>query len=282
MNNWIVFVVLYLIATTIYTQMFKVSTKNMKKEEALIILLQAFAGFTAFLFTPFMELNFTSDIHIYITIILVTILYTITDRLNTKVMSGVESSTFNILQQLSTAFMIFAGLIFLKEKFVLLKFLGAIIIIFSNILVFFKKGKFEFNKYVLLGIISNVIYTVALFLNVDTSKAFNMPLYSAITLLVPAIILMIVEKVKFSDLKEEFSKENRKNIALTGISWAIMILTQLRAYQLQSLSIVAPILALTVMMNVIFGYVFLKEREDLSKKIIAAIFVVLGIVLIRI
>ncbi len=282
MNNWIVFVVLYLIATTIYTQMFKVSTKSMKKEGALIILLQAFAGITAFLFTPFMELNFTSDIHIYITIILVTILYTITDRLNTKVMSGVESSTFNILQQLSTAFMIFAGLIFLKEEFVLLKFLGAIIIIFSNILVFFKKGKFEFNKYVLLGIISNVIYTVALFLNVDTSKAFNMPLYSAITLLVPAIILMIVERIKFSDLKEEFSKENRKNIILTGISWAIMILTQLRAYQLQSLSIVAPLLALTVMMNVIFGYIFLKEREDLSKKIIAAILVVVGIVLIRI
>ena len=55
----------------------------------------------------------------------------------------------------------------------------------------------------------------------------------------------------------------------------------LKAYQLGQVTTVAPLAALSVLVNVIVGYIFLKERESLAKKIIAAILIVVAIILIK-
>ena len=178
--------------------------------------------------------------------------------------------------------MIFAGLIFLKEPFIFNKFIGAILIIASNILIFHKKGEGKPNKYIILGIISNICYTIALFLDVNISNNFNLPFYVAITLGVPAILIFILERVKISDIKSELKNGNKRAIIITGITWALSIVAQLRAYQLGDVSIVAPLCSLAVILNVIMGYFFQKERDNLPKKIIAAILIVLGIVLIKV
>ena len=60
-----------------------------------------------------------------------------------------------------------------------------------------------------------------------------------------------------------------------------MIVCQLRAYQLGEATSVAPLCALTVIGNVIVGYVFLKERGNLWKKIIAAMLILISVFLIK-
>ncbi|MBR0427085.1 MAG: EamA family transporter [Clostridia bacterium] len=210
------------------------------------------------------------------------IFYAISDRVNTTVRSGIEASTFSTLKQLSTTFMIFAGLIFLKEQFVLTKFIGAMLIILSNVLIFYKKGKMEFNRYVLLGIVANISFTIALFLDVNISENFNLPFYIALTIIIPAMLISIFERVKPKDIKNEFINGNKKAIITTGVTWGLSIFLNLRAYQLGNVTIVAPLSTLTVMLNVIVGYLFLKERDDLFKKIIAAIMIIISIILIKI
>lgn len=281
MNSWLLYVLLYLVLATVFTQLYKVSTKTLKNAGALTILLQLTAGVTALLLCPFFEFQFPTDIKVYIMLGIAILFYTTSDRINTTVRSGIEASTFSMLQQLSTTFMIFAGLIFLKEEFVMTKFIGAMLIIFSNVLIFYKKGKFEFNKYIGLGVLANIAYTIALFLDVNISDNFNLPFYVAITLIIPAFLIMIVERVKLSEIKDEWKNGNKKAIMITAVSWATMIIVQLRAYQLGNVTIVAPLCALTVMLNVIVGYLFLNERDNLLKKIIAAILIIISIVLIK-
>lgn len=281
MNNWLIFVLLYLILATAYTQFFKVSTKNLKNAGALIVLLQLIAGGIALLLCPFFEFKFPTDIKVYIMIGVSIIFYAATDRINTTVRSGIEASTFSMLKQLSTTFMIFAGLILLKEEFVMTKFIGAMLIIFSNVLIFYKKGKLEFNKYIGLGIIGNITYTIAIFLDVNICDNFNLPFYVALTLIPPAILIMLAERIKITDIKEELKVGNKPAILVTAVSWALMIVAQLRAYQLKSVTIVAPLCSLTVMLNVIVGYLFLKERDNLLKKLIAAILIIISIILIK-
>lgn len=281
-NNWLLYVILYLILATVFTQFFKIATKTLKKAGALTILLQMTAGLSALLLCPFFEFKFSTDITVYIMLGISIIFYAITDRVNTTVRSGIEASTFSMLKQLSTTFMIFAGLIFFKEEFVLAKFIGAMLIIFSNVLIFYKKGKFEFNKYLLLGVLGNISYTVALFLDVNISDTFNLPFYVAVTLIIPALLIMIFERIKPSEIKNEFINGNRKAILITAISWATMIIVQLRAYQLGNVTVVAPLCALTVILNVIVGYLFLKERDNLLRKIIAAILIIISVILIKV
>lgn len=280
--NWVIYVILYLILAVTVDQFYKISTKTLTKPGALTVLVQIIGAITAILLFPLFEVKFPTDIKIYIFLGLSIIFYSMSDRLNTTVRKGLEASTFTIIKQLSTVFMIFAGLIFFKEPFIINKFIGSILIILSNIMIFYKKGGGKPNRYVILGIVANICFTIALLFDVNNSDNFNLPFYVAINLAMPAILISVIEKIKFSDIKNEFKNGNKKALVITGITWGLSIVAQLRAYQLGSVSIVAPLCSLAVILNVIVGYIFQKERADIPKKMIAAILIILGIALIKI
>jgi len=280
--EWVIFVVLYLLFYTVFNQSYKIATKNLKSPGALTILLQLIASIASLLLIPFFEIKFPIDIKVYLFLGLSIIFYTLNDRLNTTVRSGLEVSTVSIINQLSTVFMTFAGIFFFKEPFIIQKVIGALLIVFSNILIFYKKGSGKPNKYVVLGLLANICFTIAIFLDVNISNQFNLPIYIALTLGIPAILIFVFERIKFTEIKEEFKTGDKKIIFITAITWSLAILAQLIAYQLGNVSIVAPLCALSVILNVIVGYVALKERDDMKKKIIAAVLIILGIILINI
>lgn len=263
---WILFVFIYIVLAVAFTQFYKIVTKTSKSDGTLTVLLQFLAGISALLLCPFFNFSFPTDWKVYLLLGIACIFYAISDRVNTTVRSGIEASTFSIIKQLSTVFMILAGLLFFKEQFVWKKIIGAGLIIFGNILIFYKKGSQKLDKYVLLGILSNIAFSIALFLDVNISDNFNLAFYVALTLFVPALFITIAERIKFSNIKKEFQNGSKKAILITSLCWGTMIVVQLRAYQLGDVTSVAPLCALTVIGNVIVGYLFLKERNNLLKK----------------
>lgn len=281
MNNFITFIILYLILDVLFNHFYKLSTKKMHKAGALTILIETLAALVCLLFIPFFEIKFPTDLKVYLLLFLAIIFYTINDRLGTTIRSGIEASTYNIIKQLSTVFMIIMGVFFFKEEIVLKKIIGIILIIFSNIFVFYQKGTFKWNKYLILGILANLCYAVALFIDVNNSEIFNLPFYVFITLFTPSIIIFFVEKIKWKDITQEFKIGNKKAIIITALSWGTMIICMLRAYQLGKVTIVAPLTSLSVILNVIVGYLFLDEKNHLSKKIIASILIVISVILIK-
>ena len=282
LNNWLVYVIGYLCVATVFTQFYKITTKTLTNTGALTVILEFIAGLTGLILSLFFEYKYPTDIKTYIMLGISIVFFTMSDRINTIVRSGLETSAFSTLKQLSTAFMFFAGFIFLKEPFILNKFIGSILIIFSNVLIFYKKGKFKLNKYILLAILANIVYSIALFLSVNISDQFNTPLYISITTIIPAFLIILVERIKIKNIKEEFKNGNIKAMLTTGIAWGISIFLSYRAYQLGNVTIVAPLCALTVMLNVIVGYLFLKEKDNMIKKVISAVLILISIILIRI
>lgn len=278
---WISYVCLYIIFAVGYNQFYKIALKTSKGDGTLTVLIQSIGGISALLFSIFFEYKFPTDWRVYLLLGIACIFYALSDRINTTVRSGIEASTFSIIKQLSTVFMILAGLLFFKEKFVWEKIIGAGLIIFSNILIFYKKGNQKFDKYVLLGIFSSVISSIALFLDVNNSNNFNFAFYAALTLLVPGLFITAVERIKISAIKNKFKDGNWKAILITGICCGLTLVSQLRAYQLGEATSVAPLCALTVIANVLVGYLFLKERNNLTKKLIAAFLIILSVFLIK-
>ena len=278
---WFLYVCLYIVFAITYNQFYKIVLKSSKGDGALTVLIQFIGGATALILSILFEYKFPTDWKIYLLLGIACIFYALSDRINTIVRSGIEASTFNIIKQLSTVFMILAGFLFFKEKLVLEKVFGAILIIFSNVLIFYKKENQKLNRYVLLGICSSIISSIALFLDVNNSNNFNFAFYAALTLLLPALIIIIAEKVKISDIKNKFKTGNSKAILTTGICCGLTLVTQLRAYQLGETTSVAPLCALTVIGNVWVGYIFLKERNDLLKKIIAAFLIIISVFFIK-
>ncbi len=278
---WLLCVFLYIVFAVSFDQFFKVAIKSAKNDSALTVLLQLLAGINALALMPFFKFALPTDWKVYLFLGLACIFYAISDRINTTVRKGIEASTFRILRQLTTVFMILAGLLFFKEPFVLKKIIGVGLIVFSNIFVFYKKGEQKFNKYVLLGILANIVVSIALFLDVNISDNFNVAFYTALTLLIPAILLIVFQRIKFKDIKDELKYGNTKAIFITSFSWAIAMVLGLRAYQLGDVTSVAPLRSLTVIGNVFVGYLFLKEKDNLLKKVIAAILIIISIFLIK-
>ena len=281
LNNWKFYIIIYLIVSVIFNQCYKIITNNMKKAGAMTILIQLISSFICIFMIPFFELKIPDDYRVYIFLFLAIIFYTLNDRLGTTARSGIELSNYIILKQLSTVFMIFAGIIFFKEKFILNKIIGAILIIFSNILVFYKKEKFKFNKYLILGILANISLAIALFIDVNYSNKFNLAFYILLTFFIPCILIFIFERIKIKEIILEYKKSNKISMFLTSISWTLMMITKLKAYQLGKVIVVAPISSLTVILNVVVGYFFLKEKSNLIRKIISGILIIIGVFLIK-
>lgn len=123
---------------------------------------------------------------------------------------------------------------------------------------------------------------IALFLDINISKQFNIAFYVFLITFIPSVLLLCVEKIKIIDLKVEYQLTNKGALLFTTISWPIMMISKLLAYKDESIVIVAALCSLSVMINVIVGYFIFKEKGSVLKKIIAAFLIIIGIILIKI
>ena len=282
MNYWETWVIIYLFSAVIFAQSFKIANRKMKNAGSLTILLEVFTALFSILLIPCFKISFHSDIKIYLTLFVVTIIYAITDRLNIEARYGLEPSTFSMLKQLSTVFLIIFGLLFLKEEFLINKFIGGIIIILANLILAYDNGKLKFNKYFIMCFISNFLFAVAMLINVNISDYFNLAIYTIITVSIPALLIFLFERHSIKELKEEFKLYDKRTFLTAAFTWSLMLISSVKAYQLGNVSVVAPLLALTSIFNAFVEFVFNKDKSKLKQKLLAAILLLIGIILVKI
>lgn len=280
-KSWEFFVILYLIASVVFSQEFKLANRNMKNAGSLTILLEIFTGIFSLMMMPFFEMKFQINSSIILTLLVVVLIYAVTDRLNIEARYGLDPSTFSMMKQLSTVFMIIFGFIFLKEELILKKIIGTILIIMANLILTYSKGKFVINKYFVMTFFANLLFAIAMLINVDLSDHFNLAFYTYITVTIPAILIFIFGKHSIKEVKEEFNLYDKKKFVLAVFCWALMLNTSIRAYQLGSVTVVASLFALTAILNALVEFIFNKNRSKFIQKIVAAIIILIGVILIR-
>lgn len=281
--NYILWIIIYLIFAVFFAQGFKSVNRKMKNASALTILLEFFTAIFALILSPFFVFKLPSDGTVYLIVGIVTIIYAVTDRLNIEARYGLDPSTFSMLKQLSTVFLVIFGFIFLKEDFVIKRIFGIILIIASNFLLSLNKsGKFEFNKYFIMSVISNFLFAVAMFINVNIAKNFNIGIYTVFTVLIPAFIIKVFSKLSIKDLKNEFNLYNKKKFLLVSFSWCIMLISSVKAYEYGDVSVVAPLLTLTIIFNTIYEYFIDKDKKTFYYKLFISLLTILGVILIKI
>lgn len=281
--KYMIWVICYLVFALIFSQGFKKVNRTMKNASALTVLLELFTGLFAIVMSIFFKYTFPSDIKVYITLFVVTIIYAVTDRLNIEARYGLSPSNFSMLKQLSTVFLVIFGLLFLKEQLVFKKILGAIIIVVSNVMLAVNKdGKFEFNKYFIFCLISNLLFAVAMFINVNISSMFNIGIYTLITVFIPSIIIKLFSRLSFKDLEEEFNLYNKPLFILVSFAWCMMLISSVKAYEYGSISVVAPLLTLTALTNTIYEFIVDKDKKRFYYKLVISILILIGVILIKV
>ncbi|MBQ8659410.1 MAG: hypothetical protein IJ475_01040 [Bacilli bacterium] len=132
-----------------------------------------------------------------------------------------------------------------------------------------------------MSTISNILFAVAMLINVNIATHFNLAIYTICTVSIPALILTIIGKHKIKDLKKELNRYNKLYFLISSFTWCLMLISSVKAYELGSVSIVAPLFALTSIFNALVEFAVFKNKNKLVKKIIAALLLILGVILIK-
>ena len=280
-NDWKFWAVFYLISSITFAQTFKKANRNMKDAGKLTILLEVFTAFFALFFLPFFGFKFSTNVTVYLTLLVVVVIYAVTDRLNIEARYGLDPSVFSMLKQLSTVFLMIFGFIFLKEPVVIKKIIGAFIIISANIILAIDRGKIKFNKYFIMCFVSNFLFAIAMLINVNISDNFNLAFYTIMTVFLPSLLIFIFGRHSINGLIQEFNLYDKPRFLLASFCWCLMLIASVRAYQLGNVTVVAPILTLTSILNTIYEYLIIKNKKHFLQKLVASILIILGVILIR-
>ena len=282
-NTWWFNIIVSLTLFVIYNLVIKKALNKCVNDGAVISLIEFLAGIIILILCPFFKWQFPTDIKVYLLLFVSCIFYAITDRILATARNGLEVSSYGILQQTSSIFIFIWGILFFKEPIIIKKIIGLLLIIFGNILVLYKKGNFSLkNKYVLFSFLGNLFFSIGVSIDVGISEQFNLPFYVSMTLTVPAILIILMNRIKLKSVINEFKVGDKKSILIVSSIWGLMICTKLRAYQFGTFSTVTIVNATSVILNVIAAYFFLKEKDSVIKKIIAAILVAIGTILAKI
>lgn len=293
---WQFYLIFSLIFSVLFFQAYKLAVQNAKNDAAATILLQIIAGLSMIPLIPLFQFKWPQNPINYLLFCAAIVFFTISDRAQTTARKHLDVSLVTILLQLGTVFLVTFGIIFYKEPASIPKILGALLIVAANILVIYEGKKStklkrqnlwgqitstikNIDPYVFTALIAVVCFSIGITIDIGNSEQFNLPFYIMLSLIVPAVLLAIFDDVNFEQIKHEYNISNKKWYLITGISWGLLIITNLRSLQLGEITTVIPLQSLNVILNVIFAYIILHERKDLFKKIFAALIIAVGIYL---
>jgi transporter family protein len=199
-----------------------------------------------------------------------------------KSLQLMESSEFTIISSVRSVVTIAASILFLHEPFSLQKVAGTVLILASIFFVTNVKKEFQLGKgiWYALGVV--ICYGFALVVDALNVKHYDAISYSATINFIIGFILLFLYPVAIKQWKHFVSTEFLKKMLPLGIFFSI----QAVAYYLAlasggNASQIGPINQAQVILTVIMAAIFLHERGNLWKKVMAAFLVSTGVLLLK-
>jgi drug/metabolite transporter (DMT)-like permease len=176
---------------------------------------------------------------------------------------------------------VLGSFVFLGERATLLKIAGTVFLLSGVVLISWEKHKIEIKKGELFALLAGLLYGLSYvngFYILQSLDAFSFAVYASF---LPAATLVIAQPSTIKRLKFYTSLKNAINVFTTALLDTIATISFYLAYQVgRNASQISPLSATPVMLTIIFSAIFLKERENLLKKIAGSAIIVSGVALI--
>ncbi len=206
------------------------------------------------------------------------ILWTAIAAVSAKSFQHIEASERISLKQIQIIFLLIFSYLFLKEPLTFEKILGSLFVFFGAFLLSYRKGQ-KLGKLTEIGyqltILSSFLVALVSIVDKVALRYWSSTFYSFSVYFFPALILggFIVKR---TNKLKELIKSRWKALIIVVILQVIYYYSRLEAFKLAQVSIVFPILKLSILVGVFGGIIFLKEKERILQKIISALFMIIG------
>ncbi|MCA9382914.1 DMT family transporter [Candidatus Dojkabacteria bacterium] len=262
----------------------KISVNKTKDPIAAVVVFQVLAGL---LFLP-LSLFDTPKADINADSVLLTVAailcYTFFNVLGFKSFKYLDVSVAGILSQTTVIVTFIGGLIVFNEDATSMKVIGVLLVILGNVIIHINSDADTKVKMkgVILRLAASLMLALGILIDAKNLENFSIPVYGFLTYLIPGLISYIFIVKSFDKIKADFSPNKLLFLVMSAMATSgYYFLLKSFTTDLDK-TISAPINSSSSMLVVIWGIIFLKETDKLTKKIIAGIIVFLGVVLLGI
>lgn len=199
-----------------------------------------------------------------------------------KAFQLLEASEVTILSSIRVIITIVASIILLHETFNGQKVVGTMLIFIATVLVTNLKKGFKMNKGIVYVLLMSLLAGLAIVTDSFNVKQYDVLFYNGMQNFLSGIFILGL-RPKALKQWEHFTTLNflKKMVPLIFFS-GVQGIAYLSALQTKGVTAqVGTIREATVIVTVFLAVIFLRERNHLLRKIIAAILVTLGVILLR-
>lgn len=274
---WFVYSLLGAILMTAYGLAIRLFLKDKGDSKTFTFITTLFGGIVILLLLPLEKITYLFNIQLIIIFLFLSLSYAITDLLFIRGRQLEEVSIVSILGQLSNFWALIGGTLIFKEALTLPKIIGVSLIVVGNISLVLRKQSISLSKGKCLILLATILFTINSFVDKKLSLYFSASLYKGILFILEAIMLFVFflpQKIKA--IKKEFKIQGRA-IIIVGPLLSLAVFFLMKAFQSGGeASRVLPVFGLSLVFSVMAGILFLNEKGDLLKKIVAMILVLIG------
>lgn len=279
--DWLFFAFIPAILFTVWnllSRVISVDSKNPRVFSVVYSLVGAIIIFPLFIF----QLGSMKQIPLEIILLtgFGTILYGIFDRLQFFASRDIEASTLAILFRITPVATLIASTVFLSEKATLDKILGTLLIIVGNIIIISGPKNFKFNRGFAFALIASIALGLAYTVDKKASAFYPLFVYIFISYFVPPMYNLLIPPLSLNTIKEEVKRASWRIWAM-GLVGAGGYCSLIYAFSRADASKVIPISTTSSILTVMAGAIFLKEKSNVLRKIVAILIAFAGVVLIR-
>ena len=194
----------------------------------------------------------------------------------------IEASEVTIITSTRSIITIVSAILLLGEAFDFKKAIGTLIILIAAYLVSRKKRALKMNKGVLYALAMAICYGLAITNDTFLLKYVDVFSFLTVAFLLPGFFLIAVKPKALFELSQFLKPKVFANMLVMTVFYAggaslfyFAIINGTNASQ------ITPISQSSVIVTVILAAIFLNERDHLLKKVVSAILVTIGVLLIK-
>lgn len=198
-----------------------------------------------------------------------------------KALKLIEASENSILLSSQKLWIVILAFIFLQEPFSFKKLIGTIAILLGITVSQWRKQKMAINIGIVFVLFATVCYAVGDITAFYILRNFDAVSFTVYLCIIPVITLLLLKPDTFQKLKFYIRPKYGLNVITASINDTIATLCVYFAYQVgRNASQIAPITATQTIISVLLAIIILKERENIINKILGALVVVVGVILV--
>lgn len=279
---WLFLVLISVLSYAVSTLFKRVFLKDDKSDVyTYTVVFQFLIAILVFIYTLFTGFNIP-DIRLFSwNLLLMVALYNIANLLFFKGLKSIEASETSILVSSSAIWVMVSASLFLRETVSIGRILGAFLIILGILIISLKNKLWRFKKGHIFILLSALFYGVAFTNDAFILNSMEAPTFSVLSFGLPAIALLLINPRCVKNVPYILNKNRFLKILGAALLHAIAAVTVYTAYRNGGdASQISPLSQTTTIFVVILSYFFLKEKDNIFRKILGSVISFLGVLML--